>query len=139
MLHRLESGAFGISREHSMHHGYRGYARVGTHSHKNSRTNAGLSKSVPVMDNSEVDSVIPFANCFESMQQDNLMKMTSSRYCNSRIPPEKQPTMKPFTQIRRSPCASAMASPRDVSPPARRRNSLHDRDYAPVETDVAGD
>ncbi|CAL1126712.1 unnamed protein product [Cladocopium goreaui] len=32
-----------------------------------------------------------------------------------------------------------MASPRDVSPPARRRNSLHDRDYAPVETDVAGE
>jgi hypothetical protein len=48
----IESGAFWISREHSMHHGYRGYARVGTHSHKNSRTNAGLLKSVPVMDNS---------------------------------------------------------------------------------------
>ena len=32
---------------------------------------------------------------------------------------------------------AAMASPRDVSPPARRRNSLRD-DYAPVETDVAG-
>eukprot|EP00435_Cladocopium_sp_Y103_P025055 s707_g6.t1 len=32
-----------------------------------------------------------------------------------------------------------MASPRDVSPPPLRRNSLHDRDYAPVETDVAGE
>ena len=135
----IESGAFWISREHSMHHGYRGYARVGTHSHKNSRTNAGLLKSVctshgQFLQSTRGDSLE--ANCLPKvfLQDNSIFKWPAD---SSRIPPEKQP-MKPFTEIRGPPCASAMASPRDVSPP-RRRNRLHDRDYAPVETDVAGD